>query len=186
THGHYFAAINVNTYPNSTIGPFNEIYFSIPVKPLAGGVLDSGLFVDHFYCNNQNAISHLEATWGHRAKFADINLIESDENISASVEQSNSLFSLTVDSAPWTKIEEKYEMYLYYLRKAELCRTKFTIDTLGKSRQFHHHDVVDLSSIPLIQDMTVKVEFRPINWVLHENLFSLIYSPSIFSSPSTY
>jgi hypothetical protein len=188
TAGIVATAITVNRYPDTTAGAFGESYFCFAVRPIGGGLLDSGLFFGGFTCNEASIASVYASFDGHRPEIGAVEIANTSDRIQARVGASGRpLFDLPDDRRTMERFEEKYEMNMYATRPSGLFRARFTIDSSGITRPFDSAtDRFDLEVNRAIFAELGNLDFKPLKWALHENLFSIIHQPMPLGKPGTY
>ncbi|MES2857087.1 MAG: hypothetical protein V4692_14560 [Bdellovibrionota bacterium] len=186
------ASVNVNSYPHSNYGPYNDSYLCLSAKRKGSGMLDIGLYLTDISCDSQRFIEACDAREAHGARLDKILISESVSGSSCEVstflgDASKPFQRFDFSSSSMRKVEEEYELAMYAeTKEGKLFRSKFTVDSIAFERPFDEsRDICDLGRTRALSETLEHLEFKPVKWVFHRNLFSLVYDP-VSIEPRTY
>jgi hypothetical protein len=88
-------------------------------------------------------------------------------------------FRIAMENRNFKRVSEKYEIFGYSKTPSGIFKAKFAIDTMGRECDFDPMiDTFGLTSNEAASALLSQLAFRPQKWVIHENLFSVVYPPS--------
>lgn len=178
--GMTIAAININIYSETSFGPFSESHVCIAVKPKNGGLLDTGLYFDGYCYSSERAIQEAKLRWDFKIIQRPIHL--SQDNLQMAVHMNSNrdlFFRIAMENRNFKRVSEKYEIFGYSKTPSGIFKAKFAIDTMGRECDFDPMiDTFGLTSNEAASALLSQLAFRPQKWVIHENLFSVVYPPS--------
>ncbi len=181
------AAFNINTYPDSTVGAFNEHHFCFTAGITGGGILDTGLYFHGIDYDRADIVEAQRAGFDVALGNSSIQVEKSSQEIQAKIDE-KIVFKLSRSDRASARIDERYEISAYIPQiSGSAFQMRYTIDTLGYEMPFDPARDQFLLNLDLETHRRMEdLDFKPLKWLIHENLFALIGPPKPIVRLNTY